>query len=266
MNKCRCCSKILTRELFSANLLKKNVKYFSCNNCGYVQTEEPSWLEEAYASAINKSDTGIMSRNLSNISLVLATLILTKNRNSIVVDCAGGHGFLVRLLRDIGVNAFWSDPYCQNLVAKGFEYVNTNHLNTKKVNLITAFESFEHFVRPYDEMIKLLDVAPNILLTTNIIPDPAPLPSNWWYYGLEHGQHIGFYRLRTLQYLADKFGLYLISDGASRHFFSKQKYSYHTWRILIYITNKFPNLLQMGMQSKIWEDHLLNSSNKNNFT
>jgi hypothetical protein len=75
-------------------------------------------LEEAYASTINNSDTGIMSRNLSNISLVLATLILIKNRNSLVVDCAGGYGFLVRLLRDIGVNALWSDPYCENLVAK----------------------------------------------------------------------------------------------------------------------------------------------------
>ena len=261
MYKCRCCSEILVKELFSANLLKRKIKYFSCNNCGYVQTEEPTWLEEAYASAINHSDTGIMSRNLSNISLVLGTLILIKNRNSNVVDYAGGHGFLVRLLRDIGINALWSDPYCENLVAKGFEYVNTS-----KVNLLTAFESFEHFVRPHDEMIKLIDISPNILLTTNLIPDPAPLPSDWWYYGLEHGQHIGFYRLKTLKYLADKFGLHLISDGASRHFFSKKKYSYPTWRILIYIANKFPSLLSMGMRSKTWGDHLLSSNNRNNFT
>ena len=260
MNKCRCCLKDLTRQLFSAKLLEKYISYFECDNCGYVQTEEPTWLEEAYAHTINDSDTGIMSRNLSNISLVLATLTLIKNRNSLVVDYAGGHGFLVRLLRDIGVDTFWSDPHCENLVAKGFEYVNTN-----KANLITTFESFEHFVRPHDEMIKLLEIAPNILLTTNIIPDPAPLPSNWWYYGLEHGQHIGFYRLRTLQHLADKFNLYLISDGASRHFFSKKKYSYYAWRILIYITNRFPNLLRIGMKSKTWKDHLLISSNKSNF-
>ena len=260
MNKCRCCSKNLTSQLFSAKILNRDVAYFDCENCGYVQTEEPTWLEEAYASTINKSDTGIMSRNLSNIPLVLATLILLKNRNSLVVDCAGGHVFLVRLLRDIGVDAFWSDLYSENLVAKGFEYVNTN-----KANLVTTFESFEHFVRPYDEMTKLLNIAPNILLTTNIISDPAPLPSNWWYYGLEHGQHIGFYRLRTLQYLADKFDLYLISDGASRHFFSKQKYSYYAWRILIKAADKFPKILRIGMRSKTWEDHLLISRNKDNF-
>lgn len=261
MNKCRCCSNKLNEQLFSAELLKKNVAYFECNNCGYVQTEEPSWLEDAYASTINTSDTGIMSRNLSNVSLVIATLALMKKRSSSVVDYAGGHGFLVRLLRDVGVNALWSDPYCENLVARGFEYENKN-----QATLVTAFETFEHFVRPSDEMTKLLDIAPNILLTTNIISDPAPEPTDWWYYGLDHGQHIGFYRLRTLKYLADKFGLYLISDGAGRHFFSKQKYSYIAWRILIYIANRFPKLLNMGMKSKTWEDHLLISNVINDFT
>lgn len=258
MNKCRCCSEILSEKLFSAKILKKNVKYFSCNNCGYVQTEEPSWLEEAYNFTINESDTGIMSRNMANVKLVLATLNLIKNKNSLVLDYAGGHGFLVRLLRDIGIDALWSDPYCKNLVAKGFEYKGT-----EKVNLITSFESFEHFVRPCDEMMKLLNIAPNILLTTNIIPDPAPKPHEWWYYGLEHGQHIGFYRLKTLQYLANKFGLHLISDGFSRHFFSKQKYSFITWRVLIFIASKFPNLLSIGLHSKTWKDHLLKANNKN---
>ena len=63
-----------------------------------------------------------------------------------------------------------------------------------------------------------------MLKTENkIIHSPSVLPSEWWYYGLEHGQHIGFYRLRTLNYLANKFDLYLISDGISRHFFSKKK-------------------------------------------
>jgi hypothetical protein len=167
---------------------------------------------------------------------------------------------LVRLLRDVGVNALWSDPYCENLVAKGFEYKNKN-----RANLVTAFESFEHFVQPYDEMVKLLNIAPNILLTTYIISDPAPKPSEWWYYGFEHGQHIGFYRLRTLRYLAEKFNLYLISDGVSRSFFSEKKYSYKVWRVLIYIATIYPKLLTVGMRSKTWEDHLLISNNKNNF-
>ena len=45
---------------------KYDVKYFLCGNCGFVFTEEPYWLNEAYKSAINISDTGIVTRkNLS---------------------------------------------------------------------------------------------------------------------------------------------------------------------------------------------------------
>ena len=63
-----------------------------------------------------------MARNLSNVGLVLASLALMKERRGKVVDYAGGHGFLVRLLRDKGINALWMDPYSENLVARGFEY------------------------------------------------------------------------------------------------------------------------------------------------
>ena len=163
MKTCRCCATDFLTCLFQADLLGKNISYFECKNCGYVQTEEPTWLQEAYTSVINVSDTGIIARNLLNVSLVLATLAMTGLRKSQVVDYAGGNGFLVRLLRDVGVDALWSDPYCENLVARGFEYVND-----KQANLVTVFESFEHFVRPMDEMVKILDIAPNILLTTNI--------------------------------------------------------------------------------------------------
>jgi hypothetical protein len=52
------------------------------------------------------------------------------------VDCAGGYGILTRLLRDIGVDALWSDPFCQNLMALGFEHSN------EPAELVTAFEEF----------------------------------------------------------------------------------------------------------------------------
>ena len=67
---------------------------------------------------------------------------------------------------------------------------------------------------------------------------------------------------KTLQYWADRFGLYLISDSASRHFFSKQKYSHYAWCILIKVADKFPKILRIGMLSKTWEDYLLISRNK----
>jgi len=253
--KCRLCSETISESIFSATLLGKVVSYFDCSVCGYVQTEQPTWLKEAYAETMNDSDTGVMSRNIANTSLTLATLALMGQTKSSIVDYAGGHGFMVRLLRDIGIDALWSDPYAKNLVAKGFEYSDKEK---KNIQLVTAFEAFEHFTNPLEEMQKIFSIAPNILISTAIIPTPTPQPLDWWYYGLEHGQHIGFYKLKTLNYLAKKFNLNLISDGVSNHFFSKEKYSPHVWKLLRILAYRFTKLFSfvLGLKSKVWTDHL----------
>lgn len=247
---CRLCLSELGRAYADATILGHRVQYFDCSTCGYVQTAPPTWLDKAYSSAINISDTGIMARNLSNASLVLATLTLMQKRRSLVVDCAGGHGFLVRLLRDRGVNALWMDRYCENLVARGFEYVDGN------AALVTAFEVFEHFLHPTEEVQHLFGIAPNVLFSTNLIADTPPKPNDWWYYGLEHGQHIGFYRTKTLEFLANKFDKHLISDGRSTHLFVSNKHSHVIWHLLIDLFAKFPPLANLGLRSKTWSDHM----------
>ena len=128
----------------------------------------------------------------------------------------------------------------------------------KNIQLVTAFEAFEHFTNPLEEMQKIFAIAPNILISTAIIPTPTPQPLDWWYYGLEHGQHIGFYKLKTLNYLAKKFNLNLISDGVSNHFFSKEKYSPHVWKLLRILAYRFTKLFSfvLGLKSKVWTDHL----------
>jgi hypothetical protein len=257
MKTCRCCAHSAVAHLFSTTLLDFNVSFYECKFCGYVQTEDPFWLHKAYSSPINVSDTGIISRNLSNVSLVFATLALMGQRKSQVVDFAGGYGFLVRLLRDSGIDALWADPYCTNLVARGFEY----QCSSSPV-LVTAFEAYEHFVSPIEEMDKLLAIAPNILLTTSLIPTPTPKPDNWWYYGLDHGQHIGFYRIETLKYLANKYNLYLLSDGVSTHLFTQNYYSYRTWFFLRKLANLSPACFRLGLRSKTWNDFLKASETK----
>ncbi|MEJ2105601.1 MAG: hypothetical protein P8X47_13660, partial [Ignavibacteriaceae bacterium] len=60
---CRVCNS-KSKEVFSAKVLNKyNVKYYHCLSCGFLQTEEPYWLDEAYKSAIGIADTGIQKRN-----------------------------------------------------------------------------------------------------------------------------------------------------------------------------------------------------------
>lgn len=246
---CRVCSNLLDQAIFSEKIFGKNINYFECNICKYVQTERPYWLDKAYSSAINSCDTGIMGRNQSNVGLVLATLSMIRKINANVVDCAGGYGILVRLLRDRGLNALWSDPYCQNLLAVGFEHT------IEKADLVTAFEVFEHFVDPLIEIEKLFNVSPNLLISTSLISTPTPLPKDWWYYGLDHGQHIGFFRLQTLQFIANKFGKKLLTDGCRYHLFTNEPIVALFWKLKILIAKKLPFMFGLTLKSKTWSDY-----------
>jgi hypothetical protein len=62
--KCRVCGGERHYQ-FTENVLGKfPCDYFYSDNCGFPQTEEPYWLEEAYKSAIAYEDTGVVRRNL----------------------------------------------------------------------------------------------------------------------------------------------------------------------------------------------------------
>lgn len=246
--RCRTCDAPVGLPVFSSNIFFRQVKYFECRNCGYVQTQDPDWLDRAYSSAINNSDTGIMVRNQANVGIVLATLSCIGRLNGCVVDYAGGYGILVRLLRDRGVDALWSDPYCKNLLALGFAHRH------EKAELVTAFEAFEHFVNPLCEAEKLFAVAPNLLISTELIATPTPDPNQWWYYGLDHGQHIGFFRRQTLHFIAKRFNKHLISDGKSYHLFTQDPVATIRWQFYTRLAKHLPALFSWGLKSKVWSD------------
>lgn len=245
---CRVCEHVVN-DIFTGSLLNTQVAYFECQHCGYIQTETPFWLDQAYAEAINDSDTGIMARNQANARIVLATMLMLGKLDGTLVDCAGGYGILVRLLRDYGVNALWSDRYCENLVARGFEHA------TETADLVTSFEAFEHFVNPAEELDKMLKIAPNVLFSTEIVADPAPKQDDWWYYGKEHGQHIGFFRIRTLEKLAQERGKYLFSNGTSYHLITDSPINQMSWKMIIRFNRFVPFLLRKKLKSKMGADH-----------
>ena len=54
-----------TTLLFTAKVLNQyDVKYYRCNDTGFIQTENPYWLPEAYSDAITKLDIGLPYRNI----------------------------------------------------------------------------------------------------------------------------------------------------------------------------------------------------------
>jgi hypothetical protein len=121
------------------------------------------------------------------------------------LDYAGGYGTLVRLMRDRGFDFYWSDPYAKNLHARGFE-----HVPGSRYDLLTALEVLEHLPNPLEDIARMLDLADNVLVTTELLPEPAPVPPNWWYYAVKGGQHISFYSTDSLRKIASHFNVYLL--------------------------------------------------------
>lgn len=197
---CKICGNTSSLAFTEKVLNKYDVKYFKCDSCGYLFTESPYWLDDAYKSPINISDTGIMMRNIHFSKIVSSIIYFCFDKSAKFLDYAGGYGIFTRLMRDIGFDFYWHDDYTTNLLARGFEKSESRY------ELLTAFEVFEHFDNPVNELKKMLKLSDSILFSTVTLPNDIP-SKDWWYYGFEHGQHISFYSEKTLRTLAKKFGL-----------------------------------------------------------
>ena len=223
--------------LFDGKILEKyDIKYFLCSNCFHIQTEQAYWLDEAYHNSITANDAGIMGRNINFANRVAPILWWGFDKNASYLDWAGGYGIFVRMMRDIGFDFCWSDPYTDNLFAKDYEFDGS-----KPIELITCFEVFEHLENPLEEIEKLLATFDNILISTELFDaENIPQLDQWYYYGPEHGQHISFFSIETLRYIASKYDLNLISNKLNLHLLSKRKLKH---RLLIKFFLKAHRLL-----------------------
>jgi hypothetical protein len=208
-----------SQRAFTAKILSKyDVSYFSCPECGFLQTEKPHWLDEAYRHTLNSEDTSVLQRNWYYADVVSSVIFSLFDRHGKFLDFGGGYGVLTRLLRDKGFDCYWRDPNAENIFASGFEY----GAGIAQVELLTCIECFEHFVDPRKEIETILGISSNIFFATQLLPSPVPKPEEWDYYGLTHGQHISFYSLKTLHYLAQSFGLQVHSNGTYMHLFTQK--------------------------------------------
>ncbi|WP_395059847.1 class I SAM-dependent methyltransferase [Flavobacterium sp.] len=215
--KCKICehnSNIIFKKIV---LLKYNVNYYKCDNCSFVQTDEPFWFEEAYNTAITSLDIGILIRNnylTTEISKIIDCCFGEAKR---MLDFAGGYGIFVRLMRDKGFDFFRQDIYCENLFAKHFDI---SDINDTHFDLVTGFEILEHLQNPLKEIEEIFKYSENAIFSTELIPESNDEIENWWYISQETGQHIAFYSPKAMQLIAEKFGKNYYCKNKHIHIFT----------------------------------------------
>nr|WP_161501451.1 class I SAM-dependent methyltransferase [Rhodopirellula sp. SM50] len=241
--------------LFSAKVLGQyDVVYSRCDQTGFIQTEPPYWLDEAYQQVIADLDIGLLQRNAEKVELACEVLRRICPDRRRLLDYGGGYGVFTRMMRDRGFPFQHTDAYCECLFAKGFEVDLADTPSEETFDCITAWEVFEHLEDPMTVFDELLGRGRSLLFSTILVPDPTPTSADqWWYFLPETGQHVSFYTQQSLQYVADHFGAAFYTDGVAHHLLTRETIAHDPFRDTSPIRqfiNKLKAKLGLGTLSK----------------
>jgi len=114
------------------------------------------------------------------------------------LDWGGGPGLLVRMLRDVGIDAYNYDKYVKNHFASGF-----SRSDGHRYTFVTAFEVFEHFANPKSDLEPIFALQPSCLLvSTCLYTNQGP---NWSYLGPAKSAHVFFYSDEALRLIGRRY-------------------------------------------------------------
>lgn len=250
---CNVCQSSMQHQFSETVLSRYNVNFYRCPSCALLQSEKPYWISEAYEDAIVDADTGLVQRNISLARKVAPIIYFLFDKTNKFLDFAGGYGMFTRIMRDYGFNFYWSDPYCQNYLAKGFELTDS----IEPISVMTAFEVMEHVHEPIQFLESCIrDHRVNtIIFSTQLYEGKTP-SRDWWYYVFDGGQHITFYTKETLQIIAKRLGLHFTSAHGVHLFTKKPVNQSLFWLITSPLSYLLITYVRLMMPSLTTKDHV----------
>jgi hypothetical protein len=172
-------------------------------------------------------DVGAAQRVLVNHAFVL--LFAKSFRLQTILDFGGGDGLLCRLLRDRGLDAYTIDTFSKPTYAQFFE-----GCITRRYDLVTAFEVFEHLPYPSRSLEHLFESQPRFIIGSTELYSGQD--STWWYLSPQSGQHVFFYSRTAFRLLAARHE-YSYYEVSGRHVFTRQPLTPIRLRAISYLTS-----------------------------
>jgi hypothetical protein len=167
-----------------------------------VQTEPPTWLNEAYSFPGLHIDVGAPTRSIKNwlaATYLLQALGFPPGTRG--VDFGAGPGLFTGLMRSVGYDFWTYDTYMPPMFSS--DYHLTEWSGTAP-DVIAAFEVFEHLPEPAQTLDLLFSRGASLILFTTWPVDGQP--DDWLYFLPECGQHVFFYSEAGLRDRAARHG------------------------------------------------------------
>lgn len=182
------------------------VPYRRCRACGFIFTTffdawPPSRMAgQIYNADYRLADPEFVTIRPAHFAEVLSSWLAPMRSTIRVLDHGGGEGTLAALMRGRGFQFDSHDPYFSNSPPPSDRY-----------HLVTCFEVVEHSADPagtFAAILPFLEPDGAILFSTSL--QPRGVTGDWPYIAPRNG-HISIHTARSLQHLAARFGMTVLS-------------------------------------------------------
>lgn len=228
-------AKTCDAKLYPAGLVAVPVYYRRCSACGFVFTDffddftPQQWSAQLYNDEYYRSvDPAYADERPLNNARGVDHLLRRYRQSTIGLDYGGGSGRTCGRLRELGYRFDTFDPFGARSLTPEF---------AGRYNFCTAFEVAEHTPDPRGFLGAIVELASperlGILVGTQlldgIVSDASRL--SWWYAGPRNG-HISLYSRRSMQLLAQRFGLDYTPFSSRTHLLTRHWSAREAWWLL----------------------------------